>query len=126
MSDDPDHPSKADLAEGRTDLAGDRTMLANERTLAAWWRTAMAAVAAAIAFVKLYEGVEPQALIKGGASFLLVLALLVLWVAQRRYRRTARRIEAGELDRMSSGALTLGTGLLVLTAAAAGVAVWLL
>ena len=112
--------------EGRTALAGDRTMLANERTLAAWWRTAMAALAAAVAFARLFGDVEPEWLVKGGSTCLVTLGFLVLAVAHRRYLATAWRIEESEsVDRVSSFALTLGTLLLATAAAVAGVSLWL-
>jgi len=100
-------------------------MLANERTLAAWWRTAMAALAAAVGFAHLF-GDNPAWLVKGGASALVLLALLVLLVDFRRYRATARRVEASEtVDRIAAWALRAGSLLLTAAALAAGLSIWL-
>lgn len=119
-----DHPS--DVDDDRNELAGDRTMLANERTLAAWWRTAMAAVAAAVAFSRFFDHVQPEWMVKGAASCLSAFAFLILAVAFRRYRATARRLEATEtVDRISSWALATGSLLLAVAAAIASASIWL-
>lgn len=106
-------------------LAGDRTMLANERTLAAWWRTAMAALAAAVGFVQLFGDAELGWLVRGGASCLVVLAYAVLGFAFQRYEATARRIENEHVTPVSRWALWMGTALLGLAAAIAGISVWI-
>ncbi|MFC4170605.1 YidH family protein [Microvirga sp. GCM10011540] len=107
------------------DLAHDRTMLAAERTLAAWWRTAMAALAGAVGFVRLFGDVQPQWVIRGGATLLIALALVILFVAYGRYRRTSRRINNEEVRSLSVWSLAAGTGLLVLAAGVAGAVTWL-
>jgi putative membrane protein len=116
----------SDLAEDRTDLANDRTMLAAERTLSAWWRTAMAALAGAVGFARLFGDVQPQWLIRGGASFLILLALLIIAVAFHRYRRTAKRINNEQVRSIPRFTLAAGTGLLVLTTGVAAAVVWIL
>jgi putative membrane protein len=122
----------ADISKGsdhnpnRTDLANDRTILAAERTLSAWWRTAMAALAAAVGFARIFGDVQPQWLVRGGASCLIALALLILAIALLRYRRTAKRIDNQEVHSVSMSALVAGTALLVVAAAAAALAIWLL
>lgn len=108
----------------RTALASDRTLLASERTLAAWWRTAIAALAAAVALVKLYGEVQPAWLIRAAASAAIALALLVLFVGARRYAATARRVESEFVDRVPRAEIWIGTGLLTLLAVAAAVIVW--
>lgn len=118
--------SRSGPAEDRIDLASDRTMLAAERTLSAWWRTAMAALAVAVGFVRLFGDVQPQWLIRGGATLLILLALLIIAVAFRRYRRTADRIDNQEVRSLSRPALATGTSLLVLAAMIAGAVTWLL
>jgi putative membrane protein len=110
----------------RTDLANDRTMLAAERTLSAWWRTAMGALAAAVGFARIFGDVEPQWLVRGGASCLIALALLILAVAFVRYRRTSKRINNEEVHSVSTPALAAGTGLLDLASAIAGAVTWLI
>lgn len=124
MAESPYSRDKPSASE-RTELAGDRTLLANERTLAAWWRTAMAALAAAVGFAKLFGDVSPEWLIRGGATCLVLLAYAVLGIAYERYEATAQRIEAEHVSRISRWALWLGTLLLGVVGAAAGVAIWL-
>ena len=106
-------------------LAGDRTMLANERTLAAWWRTAMATLAAATAFAKLFGDVQPEWLVRIGASSLVLLAIAILGVAYERYEATARRIESEDVRSISRWALRSGTILLALAGAVAAAVVWI-
>jgi putative membrane protein len=101
-------------------------MLAAERTLSAWWRTAMAALAVAVAFARLFGDVQPQWLIRGGATLPILLAFLIIAVAFRRYRQTSKNINNQEVRSLSALALALGTGLLALSAVVAGVVTWLL
>jgi putative membrane protein len=108
----------------RTALANDRTLLASERTLAAWWRTALASLAAAVALAKLFPNVEQLRLIRIAASLPILLALLVLFVAVRRYHSIARGIESDSVDRVPRAELWIGTGLLTALAAAAAGLVW--
>jgi putative membrane protein len=112
-------------SDERTDLAGDRTMLSNERTLAAWWRTAIAAVAGGVAFTRLYGDVGPQWLIRSGASALVALGLLILVVSMWRYRRTAARIDPGDIERVPKTGLLVGGLLLAASIMAAGAAIWM-
>lgn len=114
---------KTDRAE-RTALANDRTLLASERTLAAWWRTALASLAAAAALPKLFPNVEQLLLIRIAASLPILLALLVLFVAVRRYHSIARGIESESVDRVPRAELWIGTGLLTALAATAAGLVW--
>ncbi len=108
----------------RTALANDRTMLASERTLAAWWRTALASLAAAVGLSKLFEEVNQILLFRLAATIPVLLALLVLFVAVRRYGSIARGIESQSVDRVPRAQLWIGTGLLTLLAAAAAGIVW--
>jgi putative membrane protein len=108
----------------RTALANDRTMLASERTLAAWWRTALASLAAAIGLFKLFPEAERLLLVRIAASLPILLALLVLLVACRRYSSIARGIEAKSVERVPRAELWIGTGFLAILAAAAGSLVW--
>ncbi|PAX09253.1 DUF202 domain-containing protein [Sphingomonas lenta] len=124
-----DHPrgeKRTELADDRTSLASDRTMLASERTLAAWWRTVIASLAAAIALVKIYEEVEPAWAVRAAATVPVALALVILFVAARRYTRTAKRIESECVERVPRAELWVGTALLFLLCLAAGWAVWTL
>lgn len=119
MADDND-PSE------RTALAGDRTALANERTVAAWWRTAMSALALGLGFAKLFVGLEPQWLVRAGATLLILLGLVILWMGLRTYERTAKRIETEHVVPVSRRVLWFGTLLLGAVAAIVGTAVWLI
>lgn len=123
MSDLSPEQKKDDRTE-RTALANDRTLLASERTLAAWWRTALAALAAAVGLVKLFEEVERVVLVRLAGTLPVLLAVLILFVAFRRYQATARAIESESVDRVPRGELWIGTGLLALLAAAGGGIVW--
>ncbi|WP_349368231.1 DUF202 domain-containing protein [Salinarimonas sp.] len=109
----------------RDDLAEDRTRLANERTLAAWWRTAMAAIAAAVVFPRLFSEIEPDWLIRAGATVLAFVALLMLGVGWRRYSVTTRRIGANHVGPFSRLPLAIGTLLLAAVALLAGGLAWL-
>lgn len=108
----------------RTALANDRTMLASERTLAAWWRTAIAALAAAAALVKLYGDVRPIWPVQAAAGAAILLALLVLFTAARRYSTTARGVENESVERVPRAELWIGTFLLALISLAVAAAVW--
>ena len=110
----------------RTALAGDRTILANERTLGAWWRTAMSALALGLGFAKLFGGMEPAWLVRTGATLLVLLGAIMLFVAQRTYERTARRIETEHVVAVSRGTVRLGTALLAAVAAIVAAAVWMI
>jgi putative membrane protein len=109
----------------RTALAGDRTMLANERTLGAWWRTVMSALALGLGFAKLFGGVEPAWLVRVGATLLVLLGAMMLWVALRTYERTARHIETEHVVAVSRRTVRLGSALLTLVAAIVAAAVWM-
>jgi putative membrane protein len=71
--------SKRDLAEDRTDWARERTLLAKQRTFAAWLRTGLSSVAVGFAAAEFLGDLEPQWVVKG-ASTLLVLAGGVIFV----------------------------------------------
>jgi len=111
--------------QSRTGMAGDRTMLAGERTLAAWWRTAIAALAAAVGLVKVMAGFEPTWIPRAAATAAVLLASLILFVAARRYVRTARRVEAECVERVPQTELWVGTGLLAVISVAVSALVWM-
>jgi putative membrane protein len=99
-------------------------MLASERTLAAWWRTVIAALAASVGLVKLFGSVREQWLVRTAATMPILLALLILFVAARRYSSTARRIETESVDRVPRAELWIGTVLLTLLAVAVAALTW--
>jgi len=100
-------------------------MLAGERTLAAWWRTAIAALASAVGLVKILDGFQPPWIPRAAAALPILLALLILFFAARRYVRTARRVEAECVERVPQTELWVGTSLLAILAVAVGALIWL-
>ena len=100
-------------------------MLANERTFAGWLRTSMAAIGIGLAFHVLFGKLEPAWLPRAIATLFLAIALVILWLADRRARAVIRRLEPHRIVaarlmnlRLISAAVTLGTvGL--------GAAIWL-
>src|SRR5687768_242946 len=85
-------PEREDLS--RTDLAEDRTILANERTFAGWMRTALASVALGVGFHALFPTMQPTWLPRAIASSFLLLAILVIVLAERRAAAVMRRLDA--------------------------------
>ena len=68
----------------RTDLAEDRTILANERTFAGWMRTSLACVAIGVGSQALFQKMEPSWVPRAIATAFLVLAIVVIVLAERR------------------------------------------
>lgn len=80
------------LAEDRTDLAEDRTAMANERTFAGWARTAMAAIGIGLGFKALFNAMEPAWAPKAIATLFVLLGVFLIWLAERRARVVAGRL----------------------------------
>ena len=76
--------SSHDDRPSRTDLAEDRTILANERTFAGWMRTALAAIALGVGFHALFRAMEPDWLPRAIATAFLLLAIIIIFSAERR------------------------------------------
>ena len=74
----------------RTDLAEDRTILANERTFAGWMRTSLACVAIGVGFHALFRSMQPEWVPRAIATAFLILAILVILLAQRRAAAVTR------------------------------------
>jgi putative membrane protein len=110
--------------QSRTGMAGDRTMLAGERTLSAWWRTAIASLAAAVGLFKILNGSEPAWIPRAAATLPVLLSILILVFAARRYVRTARRVEAECVERVPQNELWIGSGLLAILSVAVGAVIW--
>ena len=85
----------------------------------------MAAFALALGFAKLFGGVEPAWLIRGGATLLAGLGTLMLVVTVRTYGQTAKRLEVENVVLVSRRGLWGGTLLLALIAVAVTAAIWL-
>lgn len=84
---------RTDFAEKRTDWAEDRTIMANERTFAGWMRTGLAAVGIGLGFNALFGKLEPAWLPKGLATAFILIAIAIIFNAQRRAAAVAERLE---------------------------------
>lgn len=93
--------NRAELAESRTDLAEDRTALANERTFAGWARTAMAAIGIGLAFNALFNAMEPAWAPKAIASVFILLAIFLIYMAERRACAVSARLDTHSVKDMS-------------------------
>lgn len=107
--------NRAELAESRTDLAEDRTALANERTFAGWARTAMAAIGIGLAFNALFTAMEPAWAPKAIASVFILLAIFLVFMAERRACAISARLDTHSVKDMSTMnirliALAIGLG----------------
>ena len=76
--------------------------------------------------MKIYEEVQPAWLVRTAASMPVLLALVILFMAARRYTATAKRIESECVERVPRLELWIGTALLFMLCLAAGWAVWVL
>ena len=115
MSDD--QPSRNDFAE-------DRTILANERTYASWMRTSLATIAIGIAFERLYGSLQPLWLPRLIATSFLLLAVLIIVLAERRASSVLRNLNPHEIERAKPLYLRLFTTLIALAAIMLAVAIW--
>jgi putative membrane protein len=109
----------------RTDLAEDRTILANERTFAGWMRTALASVALGVGFHALFPTMQPTWLPRAIASAFLLLAILVIVLAERRAAAVMRRLNAHVVVTARAMNLRLFAVVVTLGAAALILAIWL-
>ena len=119
MNQSPEHE-----AISRTDLAEDRTILANERTFAGWMRTSLACVAIGVVFPELFHRMEPQWVPRAIATGFLLLAILVIILAERRAAAVMERLSAHVIVtarpmnmRLFAAAISLGSLALI-------VAIW--
>lgn len=78
----------------RDELAEDRTILANERTFGSWMRTSLGCVAIGVGFQGLFAAMEPDWVPRAIASGFLILAVLVIILAERRAAAVLRRLSA--------------------------------
>lgn len=116
----------SDDAQGTTGLAEERTILANERTFAAWMRTGLAAIGVGLGFHALFNRLDPAWVPKAIATAFLLIAILVLLLAERGSRRVARKLRAEGTDELPAINIRLITGTIVAATAALIAAVWLL
>ena len=110
----------------RTELAEDRTVLANERTFAGWMRTSLACIGIGVGFHALFGQVEPAWLPRAIATAFLVLAILVINLAERRAAAVIERLNSHVVTtarrvnlRLFAAIVSMGAGVLTL-------AIWLL
>lgn len=106
----------------RTDLAEDRTILANERTFAGWMRTSLACVAIGVGFHALFPQLQPPWVPRAIATAFLLLAILVVVLAERRATAVKRRLSAhvvvtaqGVNLRLFAAAISAGAAALIVT-----------
>lgn len=78
----------------RDELAEDRTILANERTFGSWMRTSLGCVAIGVGFQGLFPAMEPAWVPRAIATGFLLLAVLVIILAERRAAAVLRRLSA--------------------------------
>lgn len=76
----------------RNELAEDRTILANERTFGSWMRTSLGCVAIGVGFQGLFPAMEPAWVPRAIASAFLLLAILIIVMAERRATAVIRRL----------------------------------
>ena len=110
----------------RTDLAEDRTILANERTFAGWMRTALACVAIGVGFQALFQKMEPAWLPRAIATAFLLMAIIVIILAERRASAVMRRLSAHVVVTAEPMNLRLFATVISLGAAILVGAIWVL
>ena len=85
---------KTGSAASREDLAEDRTILANERTFGSWMRTSLACIAIGVGFKGLFPTMEPAWMPRAIATGFLLLAILIIVLAERRAAAVCSRMDA--------------------------------
>ena len=117
---------KESMSEKRTDLAEDRTLLANERTFAGWMRTSLACIAIGVGFHAVFSKIEPSWLPRAIATAFLLLAVLVIALAERRGSAVLRRLDAHAIKSTRRVNLRLFAVIIALGAAGLIPAIWLM
>lgn len=115
-----------DSQPSRGDLAEDRTILANERTFGSWMRTSLGCIAIGVGFQGLYASMEPAWVPKAIATAFLLLAALVILLAERRAAAVLKRLDAHTIVSARVMNLRLFAGIVSLGAMALVAALWLL
>ena len=110
----------------RTDLAEDRTILANERTFAGWMRTSLASVAIGVGFHALFPHLRPEWVPRAIATGFLLMAILVIVLAERRAAAVMDRLNAHVVVTARTMNLRLFAAAISIGSAALAVAIWLL
>lgn len=115
-----------DNEPSRSELAEDRTILANERTFAGWLRTSIGCIALGVGFHALFNKMEPSWVPRAIATAFLLLAILVICLAERRSVALARRLDTHVVERARRSHLRLIAGCISLGTTALVSAIWLL
>ena len=113
-------------ALSRTDLAEDRTILANERTFAGWMRTSLGCIAIGIGFHAVLGTARAPWVPKAIATAFLLLAIVVIVLAERRSAAVMRRLSAHIIVSAKLVNLRLFAASVSLGSLALIVAIWLL
>ena len=116
----------ADEGFTRTDLAEDRTILANERTFAGWVRTSVGCIALGVGFHALFNKMQPPWAPRVIATAFLLLAALIVWLAERRAIAVTIRLSTHVVQRAKRVNLRLIAACISLGAAALTFAIWYL
>ena len=114
------------LSVSRTDLAEDRTILANERTFAGWVRTSLASVAIDVGFHALFPKLEPPWVPRAIATGFLLLAIVIIMLAERRAAAVTDRLSATVVETARTMNFRLLATAISIGAAALAAAIWLL
>jgi putative membrane protein len=117
----PDEPPAA----SRSDLAEDRTILANERTFAGWMRTSMASVAIGVGLHALFGQTEPPWLPRAMATAFLLLAIVIIVLAERRAATVMERLSAHVVSNAQPMNLKLFAAAISVCSAALIAGLWL-
>jgi len=115
-------------ASGREELvrlAADQAVLANERTFLAWLRTGLSAVAAALAMLKLAEGLMPFAILLTVTLVLMAFGVGNFWAASWRYRHIHLRNVHLDISALSPRVASATSWILVATSVLAFLALLL-
>lgn len=120
MDEDEDHKAS------RNELAEDRTILANERTFAGWMRTSFAAIAIGVGFHALFGAIQPPWLPRTIATGFLLLAILLIVLAERRAAAVTRRLSAHVIVQSRRVNLRLYTAIIVVGAIVVTAALWMI
>ena len=108
----------------RNELAEDRTILANERTFGSWMRTSLGCVAIGVAFQGLFSAMQPPWVPRAIATGFLVLAVLVIVLAERRAAAVLQRLSTHAVITAKVIYLRLFAVLISVGAVALAVAIW--
>ena len=109
----------------RTDLAEDRTILANERTFAGWMRTSLGCIAIGIGFHALFNKMGPSWLPRAIATAFLLLAIVLVVLAERRAAAVMERLSAHVVTTARPMNLKAFAAVIALGAASLIAAIWL-